>query len=775
MKKLISLLLVLAIALALLPAALAADVSLSNQGLEIDGKAVKAAAYNVDGYNYFKLRDLAMLLTESPSRFAVNWNEAEGRVELTTGETYTPNGSEFSAGSALFAMAQPSRDPLWINGRAVQGVAAYKVGGSNYYKLADLAPYLGYSLSYDEATRTIALATAAPAALRFAADYDEVAEAVKATWGGERYTVTEDAAEAEEAPMETAPAAEPEMNSNTGSSAAEAGGKGADEYSGTNVQVKGIDEGDIVKTDGKYIYVLDNAMQLTILSAAGGDSEIVSRTQIGYSDWTDNNKEESKYYDYSSTNKNPREMFVAEGRVAILSGYNYYHDYETAEGWGYENESYTCLDVLDVTDPAAPKTIASKGQDGWLVSSRLLNGRLYFVTNYWVYNYDEEDPVTFVPRLYTDGAAEPIAAGDICIAGDSNEFVVVGAYDVATGELLKAQSLLGAGDEVYMSADSLYVFGSEWANEVVNTYTESVYTVEEHLNYSSTQIHRFDLTEEGLELAAQGSVPGYMDSQFSADEADGLLRIVTTANGYSYKLYTDEAYGFTNYVWGEDNSATGLYILNEQLVTVGSIEDLAPGEQVYSARFDGDVAYFCTFRQVDPLFAVDLSDPTAPAVMSALKIPGFSEYLHGWGEGRLFGFGRDADEETGRTGQLKLVMFDTTDKGDVKVENSLVLDTTYSPALYNHKAFFISPEQNIIGFVADGNYYVYSYDPAKGFTEVTHFNFENYEYDMRGFYVNENIYLVSPSQALVLDRATWTQLKLIPIVEVEEEPVYYYE
>ena len=774
MKKIVSIILLLALTLALLPAALAGDVSLSTHALEIDGKPVKAAAYNVDGYNYFRLRDLAVLLKDTDSRFAVEWDPTRG-VLLTPGGEYVPNGSELKTGEALTAQAEPSRDPLYVNGRQVS-VQAYKVAGSNYYKLADLSGWLGFSLAFDDATRTVRLSTV-PEGLSFAANYGEIAEALAASRGGMRggdTFVTEEAAEAEpeaaEAPMPV-PNENGAASSASGSAADSAGGKGADEgYSGTNVQVKGIDEGDIVKTDGKYIYVLDEEMYLTVLSAAGADSDIISRTKIGFNDWQNNG--EGEYYDYSSTNKYTREMYVSDGIVAVISNYNYYHDYQTAEGWDYENESYTCLDVLDLTDPLDPEVLNSMGQDGWFVSSRLLDGRIYLVTNYWVYSFDEEEPVTFIPSIYRNGVAEPIAAGDICIAREGNEFVVAAAYDLNDGSLLKAQSLLGAGDQVYMSADSLYVFGSVWGNEAENTYTESVYTVTEYRNSTDTMIHRFALTEEGLDLAAQGKVPGYLDSQFSADEKDGMLRIVTTTSEYTYKLYVDEAYGFSNYVWGDDNDATGLYILDSRLNVLGSVEDLAPGERVYSARFDGDIAYFCTFRQVDPLFAVDLSDPTNPTVLSALKIPGFSEYLHSWGEGRLFGFGRDADEETGRTGNLKLVMFDTTDKADVKVENTLLLDASYSEALYNHKAFFISPEKNLIGFVGDGDYYIFSYDPAEGFKELSHFEFDWYNYDMRGFWIGECVYLASPSQALVLDMNGWAPLKQITIVDYEDPVVY---
>ncbi len=121
---------------------------------------------------------------------------------------------------------------------------------------------------------------------------------------------------------------------------------------------------------------------------------------------------------------------------------------------------------------------------------------------------------------------------------------------------------------------------------------------------------------------------------------------MTTTGGYSYTVYEDKEMGFVNYKWHENEKETnGLYVLDPSLNVVGQVTDLAPGERIYSARFDGDVAYFCTFRNVDPLFAVDLSVPTAPRVLSALKLTGFSDYLHPWADGLLFGAGYEADEE----------------------------------------------------------------------------------------------------------------------------------
>ena len=167
---------------------------------------------------------------------------------------------------------------------------------------------------------------------------------------------------------------------------------------------------------------------------------------------------------------------------------------------------------------------------------------------------------------------------------------------------------------------------------------------------------------------------------------------------------TGETLGYEYVIPEEtDGLSNGLYILDENLEITGRLGGLAEGEQLYSARFLGDTAYFVTFRQTDPLFAADMSDPEKPRLLSELKVSGFSEYLHFYSGSLLFGLGCEADEETGEQQGLKLSMFDLSDSSALLEEARLVLSNyTYSPALYDHKSLLIDPEQNLIGFEAQG-------------------------------------------------------------------------
>ena len=752
MKRILAAMLSLVLLLSLSAAALGAEakVQRSSQNLTVDGAAVACAAYNIDGYNYVKLRALAALLADTSCRFDLSYDKAANTVSIIRGTAYT-GAAETDGGADESDSAVPSAQTIVVDGVQRDGLSVWNIGGSNWFRLAELSGLLGFTLRYDAESRTAQIETGAAAA----AHPDSYAD-VLAAFGSIRGGMRTDGARATNAGAITTELAE-DAEMPAAVPAADAA-KGVDEaaYSGTNVQVEGIDEGDIVKTDGKYLYVLRGRL-LTILRADGADTAVVSETEIGHYSYEDGKNAKTGY---SSESKDPREMFIGDGVLCVVSNYYSYSSGEVDGEWHYENKQYTCVDLYNVSDPAAPTLTVTLGQDGCILGTRMQGGKVYLVTNHWVWNYDEDDPGTYVPVLYRNGEARILPVGDIyiCPGCSSTEYVVACEYDLTSGECTASRTLLGGGDTIYMNADSLYVMGSRWEDTVTDQYTESVYTVEEHREASVTEIWRFDLTD-GLEMSANGRIPGSLESQFSADAYNGYLRLVTTRNDSSYRIYTDEAYEFTNYQWDDRTQTTGLYVLDGELSVVGKVDDLAPDERVYSARFDGDIAYFCTFRNVDPLFAVDVSDPAAPKVLSALKISGFSEYLHPWAEGRLFGFGREADEETGWSEQLKLVMFNTENKADVTVKHTLLLDDCwYSEALYDHKAFFIDGVKNIIGFVGDSDYYIYSYDDAAGFRPLCHFEYDTWPGSVRGFWIGDCAYIVGENVVQVLSLDGWDRL-----------------
>ena len=536
-----------------------------------------------------------------------------------------------------------------------------------------------------------------------------------------------------------------------------ASGTGGDDYSGTNVQVEGVDEGDIVKTDGSYIYVLHN-LEVIIYRADGADTREISRVLVGR-EWQqseDGSRSSAQY---------PFELYVSGDRMAVLSSCSESSQYEGPdEIWRYEGKDYVNLDIYDISNIDKPIRLASLGQDGYNLSSRMKDGRVYVVSNYYVYNEtDESDPGTFVPRLYSDGKSVAVPAGSICIMPrvESTSYTVISVYDLDSASMTANQSMLGGGSTVYMNHDNLFVADSKYQIDEGEPYTDGIYTVVSYDCYYMTDITRFALSGDGIRLAAAGSVFGSLNDQFSLDEFGGYLRLVTTVTRDRYKIYTDEEHGWSNYEWNEEdsNSANALYVLDENMEQTGSITGLAEDERIYSARFNGDIGYFVTFHQVDPLFAADLSDPANPVILSALKIPGFSEYLHVWTDGRLFGLGRDADEESGAAGSMKLSMFDTADPTDVTELQTLILDADYSVALYNHKAILVSYDKNLIGFPTEDGYAVYGYSDGGGFVKKASLELASKWYgNARGLFIGDYFYIVTNDAMTILDMDTFTEL-----------------
>lgn len=536
---------------------------------------------------------------------------------------------------------------------------------------------------------------------------------------------------------------------------------GASEFSGTNIQVAGVDEGDIVKTDGEYLYIL-RQNKLLIVEAAGAETAVLSTTAI-----CEETAEVGVQEDRADRGggETPLELYLCGDYVAVVTQYALWQ-YSAAEG--YKDSGTTNLYIYDASDPAAPRRLHELGQDGYNRASRLIDDKLYLVTNHYVANAREGDIETYVPALYREEDSRPVDVDCIAIMPvvDTAAYTVISVYDLATGELTANQTVLGGGDTVYMNRQNLYLASSHYEQTVSDPYRDGGYTVTDHVDTNTTEIVRFDVGEGALTLAATGKVPGSLRNQFSLDEYDGHLRLVATVSRTVYSIYKDEQHGWENYRYDDSANVNtnALYVLDGDLQVVGSVEDLAPDESVYSVRFDGETGYFVTFRQVDPLFAVDLSDPQKPQVLSALKIPGFSEYLHVYSEGRLFGLGMDADETTGVTEGMKMTMFNTADPRNVTEKYTMSLHSRYSAALANHKAILIAPDKDIIAFPVDDGYAVYGYSDDNGFYQRAHVALaEEWYSDARGLYIDDIAYVVMTDEVFVFDLTTFKAIATVDI------------
>ena len=385
---------------------------------------------------------------------------------------------------------------------------------------------------------------------------------------------------------------------------------------------------------------------------------------------------------------------------------------------------------------------------------------LYLVYSYYVPGeIDETDPSTYVPALYLGDAKTEVAADDIMLLGEPGaaQYLTVSSIDVGSpAEFLDTQSILGCGSDIYCNSETLVV---------------ALTTMEETNDVSKdkTELFRFSLKDGAVTMESQGSVPGYVLNQFSMDEYNGYFRIVTTENVTHY--FNEGGIASAE----QEKTRNHLFVLDESMNIVGSIEDLARGESIYSARFMGDTGYFVTYRQVDPLFTVDLSTPSEPKILSELKVPGFSNYLHPFGDGLLLGFGQNSDEESGEIQGLKLSIFDTSDPAAVAEKHSELLGEKYmwSNAIGNHKAILVDSEKNLIGFPAENEYMLYSYSPESGFQKIAQLTLEadgpgDMDYDLRGFYVDDVFYLYSPSGLAAFSMEDFSRISTLLWEEYEK-------
>lgn len=478
-------------------------------------------------------------------------------------------------------------------------------------------------------------------------------------------------------------------------------------YSRTNVQEAGVDEADLVKTDGAYIYVLKRSGSLIILSAKEGIMESVSQLSL-------------------PSDETIHEMYIDGDLLSLItSGYTTELDTSRDNVIASRSTDYTSLYTYDISDRTAPKLTGTVTQDGSYSQSRKNGSYIYLFTRFFPEIHETYEESYIIPRT-TSGE---VSASSIYIPENLNvsSYLVVSSTDIHhPDKTIDQKAILSVASTFYASPENIYIANETWKNDA--TYTELL-----KLNYKDGSITG----------TAAGAVEGYLNDSFSLNEYNGYLRVVST----SY----DENYDEIN----------GLYIFDENLNLTGSIRDLAPDETIRSARFFGNTGYFVTFRQTDPLFSVDLSNPSNPKILGELKITGFSSYLHFYSDDLLLGLGYEADPETGIQTSLKLSMFDISDPTDVTETDKLVLDgITWCASLEDYKSILMDPEKNIFGFTCDNRYLVFSYDEEKGFVNEFLYDFyqdtlngypSSSEYDTRGLYINDTFYLVRPDVATSFD------------------------
>lgn len=436
-----------------------------------------------------------------------------------------------------------------------------------------------------------------------------------------------------------------------------AGAPAASDYSTTNIQVAGVDEADIVKTDGEYIYVVSGNKTIIVKAYPPEQAQIVCQIEL-----------EGSIIG----------IFINGDRLVLFEQetpyYVYYDDVPAVK------ESYMpyvspqiFIKVYDVSDRENPQLQREVSANGQYISSRMIGDYVYVVANEPVY---EEEGEVNLPEIRCGGNETEVPATDIYYS-DVVDYYYMYTTIIAVNTQNDAQEptyetiLLGASSALYVSLNNIYLTFPVWGTDILGR---------EVWDSPKTSIHRIHIEGDAIEYVASGEVPGMVLNQFSMDEYDGHFRVATTTQG--------EATG------------NNVYILDMDLKITGLLENLAPGEMIYSARFMGERGYMVTFRQVDPLFVIDLSDPTNPRELGYLKVTGYSDYLHPYDENHLIGIGKETTEagEFAWYQGVKISLFDVSDVSNPREIDKLEIGDrgSDSPVLWDHKAFLFDKSRNLM-------------------------------------------------------------------------------
>ncbi len=604
------------------------------------------------------------------------------------------------------------------------------------------------------------------------------------------------------------------------------------DYSTTNIQVEGVDEPDIIKTDGKYIYAASAGSNfVTIINAYPAENaEIIS---------------------IINTNGSVQNIFINDDKLIIFEQENYFcYDcpviQEDAEKSSilppeyYSQKSF--IKIYNIKDRQVPELEEEIKFDGYHYDARMINNYVYAITNQQIYAYKDD---IILPAIEENGEREEIAPSEISyfpVPDYNYQLTTIFAINLDNNNFERETFMTGYTQNIFVSQENIYLTSTKYIpyetsqqtilektyndininaeikneiNSIIENNDISVYEKEQRIQeiisdyYNSldsdnkeafleeisekrkeaeaeiakesqkTIIHKIEINRDNVEYKAKGEVPGIVLNQFSMDEYENNLRIATT----------------TGDTWSE-TSLNHIYILNDNLEIIGKLENLAREERIYSSRFIADRAYLVTFRQVDPLFVIDLSNERNPKVLGELKIPGYSTYLHPYDENHIIGIGQDTDEESNIAipAGVKLALFDITDVSSPKEISKYTIGdrNTYSTALYDHKAFLFDKEKELLVIpissygTANNNYfegaYVFKINLDDGFQlkgkishspDITTENKEGYypyNYQiLRSLYIENTLYTLSQTYLKANDLDNLEEQASIKLPEPQQQ------
>ena len=542
------------------------------------------------------------------------------------------------------------------------------------------------------------------------------------------------------------------------------------DYSGTNVQVEGVDEADILKTDGEYIYTITANTIFIIRAYPAENAEVISTLEF-----TDA----------------PHGLFIVDDTLMVLGRVV---DSEAFDDYSVRQSGLVFFERYDISDRSDPQLVQRLEFEGSYQDARMHDEHVYLVARS-IPDYTRPIPLPIV----VDGPAVRSVPLDSLVyyphAYRTPVYATVHAIS-AQGEHSSRTVIVEANTLLYMSHENIYLAGTEqispwdisrdvtfehieprlsesdrdliarirqvdddilspaekeqrafmiassYLNRLPREEREALQDeidadvkriLESYDSLENTIIHRLSVDGTSVHAEASGSVPGRLNNQFSMDEHEGVLRLATTISP-RWDRFSERTVSTNN-----------IYTLDMELDVLDSVTGLAEDERIFAARFLDDRLYLVTFREVDPFFVVDLSDPHRIDVVGELKIPGFSRYLHPYDDDTIIGIGRDATE-TGRQMGLKISLFDVSDPADPRETASFTLEERFASSIaeWEHKAFLFSRERNLLVIPA----YSYSWDERdETYNGALVFTITRDDIELRG--------LIDHAQGIAQDASVW--------------------
>ena len=545
------------------------------------------------------------------------------------------------------------------------------------------------------------------------------------------------------------------------------------DYSKTNIQVENVDEADVIKTDGEYIYSISGSSVIVSKTDKSGKVEILSTINTAYT---------------------PEEFLIKDNKLIVIT----YLD--TSNG----NIANTMIEIYDTTNKEKVNLIKKIKVDNRYYTSRMIDNKIYILTTGYIQNnYLDYSTTEYTPSYSIDGIETKMPYNKIKYMKnnhDSNKYIsIITTIDI--NDLTKEPEFNGylmPIENAYISENNIYIAFDKYEyskNDDTLRNIKSLFSLggipgfikyvsnyyEDDNGYQNyTNIVKFGFTSTGIEYLASGKESGTTVNQFSMDEYMGSLRVTLS----------------------EGTNKSKLVVFSNEMKRIGIVDNIAPGEKIYATRFIKDRAYVVTYKTMDPLFVIDLREPTNPKILGELKIPGYSTYLHPYDENHIIGIGNATEEKIIKDADgkiiskrafitgMKMAIFDVTDVKNPKEKFSQKIGdrSTYSTILKNHKALLFSKEKELLAIPINNykeaievnstsnaqvneainitenikttpiksGYIVYNINLKDGFKEkgiITHDNLKTkYDYYwygsndiVRGLYIGDNLYTVSES------------------------------